>query len=78
MYSNINLYTYLHTDSYVSSGMPTQVTYRSRTLSGVQLKRRHDVDNKYYQTDSIINTQMLSNIFKNEDPLLGTHSSFVY
>ena len=58
--------------------MPTQVTYLSTTLSGSQLKRRHDVGNKYYQNDSIINTQILSNMFKNEDPLLGAHPSFVY
>lgn len=58
--------------------MPTQVAYLSTTLSGAQLKRRRDVGNKYYQNDSIINTQMLSNMFKNEDPLLGAHPSFVY
>lgn len=64
MYSNINLYTYLHTDSCVNCGVPTQVTYLSTTLSGAQLKRKHAVGNKYYQNDSIINTQMLSNIQK--------------
>lgn len=68
----------LHTDSCVHCGMPTQVTYLSATLSGAQLKRRHDVGNNYYQNYSIINTQMLSNMFKNEDPLLGTHPNFVY
>jgi len=94
VYSHINLYTHLHTESCVNCGIPTQVIHLSMTLSGAQLKRRHEVGNMYYQNYPIINTQMLSNMYyqnypiinthmlsnmlKKEDPLLGTHPSFVY
>jgi hypothetical protein len=65
-------------DCCVNCGMPTQVTYLSTTFSGAQLKRGHDVCDKHYQNEPIINAHMLSNLFRNEDPLLGTHLSFVY